>query len=125
MSLLSSDATSTKQAPSEIGALSSRVGTLLRAFGEARGGGRMTAEEVLIFLAIGHLGQTASRNGVFIRPVTCIDIAQMLNIPKETVRRKLVRLVDLALAEAATRGVLIKNQDEWRRLADIIAGSAL
>jgi hypothetical protein len=108
--------------PSEFSVLSQRVGKVLRAFGEARGRNGLTADEVLIFLALGRLGQTATSHGVSIRPVTCLDLAQVLNIPKETVRRKVARLVEMELAEATTRGVLIQNEDEWRRLSDSIAG---
>jgi hypothetical protein len=112
----------TSTTPHEIGALSQCMGKVLRAFGLARVADRMTSDEVLIFLALGHLGLTANSRGVVIRPVTCLDLAEMLHIPKETVRRKVARLADMQLAEATTRGVLIKNQDEWRRLAEAIAG---
>jgi hypothetical protein len=111
-----------KKTPSEVNALSQRVGKVLRALGAARGSERLTADEVLIFLALGHLGQSAASNSVFIRPVTCIDLADVLNIPKETVRRKVARLVELQLAEATTRGILLQNQEEWRRLAESVGG---
>ncbi len=110
----------TCKTPSEVSALSQRVGKILRSFGHARRRDHMSADEVLIFLALGHLGQTASSIGVSIRPVTNLDLAEMLHIPKETVRRKISRLVEMQLAEATTRGVLIRDQEEWRRLAESI-----
>ncbi len=110
------------KSPSEVGALSQRVGKLLRAFGETREGDRLTSEDALIFLALGHLGQTPTRTGVVIRPVTCLDIAALLNIPKETVRRKVARFVDMELVTSTTRGALIENQDKWSRLAESITG---
>lgn len=110
--------------PSEISALSQRVGKVLRAFGVARGADRLTSDEVLVFLALGHLGQTANSYGVAVRPVTCLDLAEMLSIPKETVRRKLARLVDLQLAETTGRGTLILDQEEWRRIAGSVVGAA-
>jgi hypothetical protein len=124
MQEISAAQTTTCKTPSEIGALSQRLGKILRAFGHARGRGHMTADEVLIFLALGHLGQTANSIGVSIRPVTNLDLAELLQIPKETIRRKTSRLVELQLAEATTRGVLIRNQEEWRRLASSIADGA-
>jgi hypothetical protein len=108
--------------PNEISVLSQRVGKVLRAFGEARREGRLTSDEVLIFLALGRLSQSANSRGVSLRPVTCLDLAEALNIPKETVRRKVARLIELQFAEATTRGVLIQNQVEWRRLAEAVAG---
>lgn len=107
--------------PSEVSALSQRVGKTLRCFGHARRHHYLTADEVLIFLALGHLGQSVNSIGVSIRPVTILDLAELLHIPKETVRRKVSRLVELQFAEATTRGVLIHNQEEWRQLAESIS----
>jgi hypothetical protein len=111
----------TNGAPNEISVLSQRVGKVLRTFGAARGREGLTADELLIFLALGHLRQSTASNHIFIRPVTCLDLAAVLNIPKETVRRKVARLVELQLAEATTRGVLIQDKEEWRRLAESIS----
>jgi hypothetical protein len=119
--LRSSVSTVAIKTPSELSALSQRVGKVLRAFGKARELDQMTADEALIFLALGHLGQTATSTGVAIRPVTCLDLAELLNIPKETVRRKVARLVDMQLVTSTTRGVLMENDVEWRRLAEAIA----
>jgi DNA-binding MarR family transcriptional regulator len=113
--------TMTCKTPSEISALSQRVGKMLRAFGRAREQERMTSDETLIFLALGHLGQTATSTGMVSRPVTCLDLADLLNIPKETVRRKVSRLVEMQLVMSTTRGVLMENEAEWRRLAEAIA----
>lgn len=109
---------------SEIGQLSQRAGRLLRLFGAARRSRAMTADDVLLFVALGHLGQLAISSGVSVRPVTCQDLSALLAIPKETVRRKLARLVELGLAESTTRGALIKDHDEWRRLAARLLGGA-
>jgi hypothetical protein len=109
--------------PNQVSILSQRIGKILRAFGASRGRDQMTADEVLIFLALGHLGQSTASNNVFIRPVTCLDLSGVLNIPKETVRRKVARLVELKLVESTARGILLQNQDEWRRLAESIGGA--
>jgi len=113
----------TSHKPSEISGLSQRVSKILRAFGEARGRGGMTSDEVLIFLAVGHMGQTVNSVGVLNRPVTCLDLGVMLCIPKETVRRKVTRLVELRLAKITRRGVLIQDNDEWHKLAELISGN--
>lgn len=80
---------------------------------------KLSADEVLIFLALGHMGQTVSSIEVLIRPV----LAEMLYIPKETVRRKIARLAELRLAKITRRGILIQNQDEWHHLARLISAS--
>lgn len=123
MSQVSVRAMTNKQ-PCELSLLSQRVGRVLRAFGETRARHRMTADEVLIFLALGHLGLVPNSHGVAIRPVTCLDLAEVLGIPKETVRRKVARLAELQLVEATTRGAMIQDQEEWRRLAESIAVTA-
>jgi hypothetical protein len=111
----------TNKQPCALSLLSQRVGKVLRAFGETRARHRMTADEVLIFLALGHLGLVPNSHGVALRPITCLDLADILNIPKETVRRKVARLAELELVETTTRGAIIQNHEEWRRLAEAIA----
>lgn len=107
--------------PSEAGRLLERAGKILRAFGEVRAADRLTADEVLIFLALGHLGQSATSRGVVIRPVPCVDIADVLNIPKETVRRKVAVLVERGLVASTTRGALVHDPEKWRLVAESVA----
>ncbi|WP_298429146.1 hypothetical protein [Rhodoblastus sp.] len=114
----------TLRTPSELSKLSHGVGKVLRAFGEARGRDQMSSDEVLIFLALGHLGQAAGSQGVWSRPVTCLNLSEALNIPKETVRRKVNRLVELGLAASTTRGALIHDPEKWRLVAEAIASMA-
>jgi len=78
----------------------------------------MTPDEVLIFLALGHLEQARTSKWGETRPVTCLDLAELLNIPKETVRRRVASLVELELATLTTRGVVMKNGNEWRNIAE-------
>ena len=92
----------------------------MRAVGRTRIRWRLVPDEALIFLALGQLGLSNTSVGLTIKPVFCHDIADLLKIPKETVRRKVSRLVDLELAAPTIGGVLIKNVDEWRRLAESI-----
>ncbi len=106
----------------DMATLSRSVGRMARAFAATRRKTGLTADEVLIFLALGHLGQTPTAGGVAIRPVTCIDLADVLHMPKETVRRKAARLVDRELASSTTRGLLLENDGEWRRLAEELIG---
>lgn len=92
---------------------------VLRAFGSARDESSLTPDEALILLAAGRLGLTPSTMGVAVHPVTCLDISTLLKIPTETVRRKAARLVEIGFLIRTTRGVLVKNVDEWRRLVEM------
>jgi DNA-binding MarR family transcriptional regulator len=107
--------------PPNARALSNRVKRILRSVGGAREDHGLNAEEVLIYLALGQMGQRSASGAVAITPVTCLKISELLKIPKETVRRKAARLVEQGLAAQTSRGLLIKNIDEWRRLAEAIA----
>jgi hypothetical protein len=108
--------------PTEIGAVLRCVKKMLEAFVGARRRWNLAPDEALIFLALGRAGLSSSSAGVTITPVPRRDLSRMLNIPKETVRRKTARLVEIELATATTRGILIKNVDAWRELAEAIAG---
>jgi hypothetical protein len=114
----------TKSIPSEPSVLSQRVDKVLRLFGRARAADGMTADEVLIFLALGHLDKVVTSKWGETRPVTCLDLAELLNIPKETVRRRVARLVELDLATLTKRGALMKNGNEWRKIAEHITNIA-
>lgn len=103
---------------SEINSISERLEKVLRAVGAARARQHLTVDEAFIFLAAGYLGVSKSRSGVTIRAVSCIDVASLLKIPRETVRRKASTLVELQLASMTSRGILIENLDEWRLLAE-------
>lgn len=99
-------------------ALADDVDRLLRVFGRARARDGFTADDTLVFLALGWLGRSATRGGMAFRPVTCVDLAELLAIPRETVRRKMARLVDLNLAEMTRRGAMIVNDEKWLALAE-------
>jgi hypothetical protein len=104
----------------DTGALAQRLGGLLRAFGATRASQKLTADEILVFLALGHLGLSATRTGLIVRPVLCADLSNLRSIPRETVRRKLARLNALGLVNATSRGALVLNEVEWRRIAALM-----
>ena len=92
---------------------SRRVERLLTATRAARSEDGLTAEDLLIYLAIGHLGIEAS--GVLLRvtPRTHLDIARFLDIPRETVRRKIGRLSDRGFTRIVPGGVAVRDVDHW------------
>jgi len=90
---------------------------LLRAIGTARKEYGLAAEEMLIFLAVGRLGLRRVSYAATIWPVTCLEISELLEIPRETVRRKTGRLIKCGLVSATGRGFLLNDIAHWRRLA--------
>lgn len=107
----------TFNAPLEIKRTQERLETILRAMSDARRRLTLTADEALIFLALGQFGLAPSSAGLVLSPVTCSSISDLLNMPKESVRRKASHLLEIGLAVHTTRGIMLKNVDEWRRFA--------
>lgn len=97
--------------------VSRRVGGLLRATREARVDDGLSAEDLLIYLAIGHLGIDADGAIPKVTPLTHLEIAQFLGIPRETVRRKVGRLGDRGYAQIACGGVVVRDVADWVRCA--------
>jgi len=106
----------TGEAP-DFEALSGKVNQMLSAFGSARSRRGLTADEVLIFLAAGQLSFMPEEPGQPAKPVTYIAISYLLNIPKETVRRKAQRLIELGLVESTSQGITVADAGSWSAFA--------
>jgi hypothetical protein len=100
-------------AGSDLAALSARASRLLGSFANARAVYGLTPEETAIFLAIGYLSLVCSGTIPALKPITYQDISALLNIPKATVRRKAIRLIDKKLVSATSRGVIIQDIARW------------
>jgi len=93
------------------------VERLLSGFSLARGRHNLTAEDVLVFLAIGQLGIVKSGAILTLRPIAYAEVSALLQIPKETIRRKATRLIEMDMIYLTSRGVIVKNVEEWSSLA--------
>jgi len=96
-------------------AASANTGRLLRAAREARVRDGLTAEDLLIFLAVGHLGIDATGEIPRTTPCTHLQIAQFLGVPRETVRRKVGRLCDRGYTRGGPTGIVVRDLDAWMR----------
>ncbi len=106
----------TGQAP-DLEALSGKVNRMLSAFGTARLRRGLTADEVLIFLAAGQLSIMPGELAQAAKPVTYVAISYLLNIPKETVRRKALRLIELGFVESTSQGITVADINSWYSFA--------
>ncbi len=102
----------------ELARQSRDMGRVLRYLGAARGNYGLTADQVLIFMAIGHLGLNASTRTITLRPVSYVEASGLLAIPKETVRRKSQRLLDLDLLRMTTTGLVVTSPEAWLAMAN-------
>jgi hypothetical protein len=104
----------------EIKMLHKRVAQILAMLGDIRDEQNLSAEEVLVFLAVGMLGITVTRAGVEVRPVPCSEISDLLHIPKETVRRRTAALIRRKMAAMTANGINVTNTFAWTAVARVI-----
>jgi hypothetical protein len=93
----------------------------LTAIGSLRKHHGITPDELLILLATGCLSVSKERASVVIRPVRCEDIAQILSMPKETVRQKVLKLQERGLVLMNYHGVQILKLDDLISLTNDLA----
>lgn len=98
------------------------TGRLLRAASAARTRAGLAAEDLLIFLAVGHLGIDASGEIPRMTPCTYLQIAELLSVPRETVRRKVGRLCDRGFTRIDRAGVVVRDVGTWLRQAAALIG---
>jgi hypothetical protein len=100
---------------------SERAAKLIRLFFSARRRPTLTADEVLIFLAIGYLSVSMTGGDmIVIRPISLIEVAQLLGIPKETVRRKTTRLIDIEYVGSTPKGIVLKKLGDWCKMLEAV-----
>lgn len=83
----------------------------------------LSVDEAVIFMAIGDLN-LSSRNHDFLvmRPTNMTAIAYQLDIPRETVRRKVKTLLAKGLIRARGREIYIEDIKPWLSIGDQMAG---
>lgn len=86
-----------------------KVARLLRLFSSPRKRLGLTPDELLIFVAIGYLGTRVANGAIQMMPIGVIDISSLLGIPRETVRRKAIRLADLDYILNTPKGILSRK----------------
>jgi hypothetical protein len=100
--------------------LSAHVSKLLDLFANGKYQFGLTAEEIAIFLAIGHSSLVCAGAIPALKPISYQHISDSLGIPKATVRRKTIRLIDKKLVSATSRGVMVQDIRAWAALTEVI-----
>jgi ribosomal protein S14 len=105
--------------------LDGQLGAVIRTFGLLRRKFGLEAEELLIYLAAGFIGSNVISDTVTTeRPVSFAEIVQLVGIPRETVRRKALKLEKSSHLTVTTSGVLIRDLDQLRSIASRLAGQS-
>jgi hypothetical protein len=81
-------------------------------------------EQVLIYVALGSMNLEASPDNVTtLQPVTIATLCQSIELPRETVRRKLLQLEEQKYVKRSAAGFFIEDLQRWSELAARFARS--
>ncbi len=76
-------------------------------------------DEVMVYFAVGRLTYDRSQSMMMIRPTNIASLSDFLGIPRETLRRKLLRLEERELVQRSSAGFAVRDPAVWRRLAEV------
>ncbi len=77
-------------------------------------------DEVLIFFALGRLNfDQIPGSLMFVKPANIVSLSDFMEIPRETLRRKLLRLEEKDLVQRTSYGFVVKDLASWKRLSEM------
>jgi hypothetical protein len=104
----------------ELASLARYAAKIFKLLGSLRGHHGIDFDEVLIFIALGRLNFDQSPgNLIFVKPVNIVSLSDFMEIPRETLRRKLLRLEEKELVQRTSYGFVVKDLDSWKRISEI------
>ena len=104
----------------ELASLARYTAKMFKLMSSLRGRYGMDFDEVLIFFALGRLNFDQSPgNLMFVKPANIVSLSEFMEIPRETLRRKLLRLEEKELVQRTSYGFVVKDLASWKRIAEI------
>jgi hypothetical protein len=104
----------------ELASLARYTAKMFKLMSSLRGRYGMDFDEVLIFFALGRLNfDQAPGNLMFVKPANIVSLSEFMEIPRETLRRKLLRLEEKELVQRTSYGFVVKDLASWKRIAEI------
>ena len=98
------------------------IRSFLSALDRFRTDHNLTVDEAIIFMAIGDLNLSSRKSDVLImRPTTMTAIAYQLDIPRETVRRKIKTLLEKGLVRTQGREIYMEELKLWMDIGGTMA----
>lgn len=109
--------------PSEILPIAQSAQETLSALFRFRAATALDIEQVLIYMALGSMNLEASPDSVVtLQPVTIATLCQAIELPRETVRRKLLQLEEQKFVRRSAAGFFIEDVQRWSELAARFTG---
>lgn len=104
----------------ELASLARYTAKMFKLMSSLRARHGMDFDEVLIFFALGRLNfDQAPGNLMFVKPANIVSLSDFMEIPRETLRRKLLRLEEKDLVQRTSYGFVVKDLASWKRIAEI------
>ncbi|MGE3248512.1 MAG: hypothetical protein AB7F96_01555 [Beijerinckiaceae bacterium] len=77
-------------------------------------------DEVLIFLALGRMNFEPGSGGLmYVKPASIVAMVAYLDIPRETLRRKMLLLEERGLVQRNGSGYVVKELNDWLLFQDL------
>ncbi len=104
----------------ELAGLARYTAKMFKLLGTLRSQHDLDFDEVLIFFALGRLNfDQAPGQLMFIKPANIVSLSDFLDIPRETLRRKLLRLEEKELVQRTSYGFVVKDLESWKRISEM------
>ena len=104
----------------ELANLARYAAKMFKLMSSLRGRHGIDFDEVLIFFALGRLNfDHIPGNLMFVKPANIVSLSDFMEIPRETLRRKLLRLEEKELVQRTSYGFVVKDLASWKRLAEL------
>ena len=80
-------------------------------------------DEVLIFMALGRMNFEAGQGGLmYVKPASIVALVNYLELPRETLRRKMLLLEERKLVERNGSGYVVKDLSQWMAFEELTEG---
>ena len=100
--------------------LSAFASTLVSTFLKFKTDHNLDYDEVMIFLALGRMNFEPGSGGLmYVKPASIVAMVSYLDIPRETLRRKMLLLEERGLVQRNGSGYVVKELGDWLQFQDL------
>jgi DNA-binding MarR family transcriptional regulator len=104
----------------ELATLSRYAAKMFKLMSSLRARHGIEFDELLIFFALGRLNfDQQPGNLMFVKPANIVSLSDFMDIPRETLRRKLLRLEEKELVQRTSYGFVVKDLASWKRISEL------